>query len=49
MGLPGFSGAACVLGARKLQVVPLAGDLGEHELQPLGQRGHRTNPLEVKG
>jgi hypothetical protein len=41
MGLRGFSGAARILGARELQIVALASDLGEHELQPLGQRGHQ--------
>jgi hypothetical protein len=38
-------GALRFRGPSELEILPLAGDLSEHELQPLGQRGHRSTPL----
>ena len=39
-----FGGALRFLRSSELDIVPLAGNFSEHDLQPLGQRGHRSIP-----
>src|SRR5438105_11382616 len=39
-----FLEALRLLGARAFQLLPLARDLGQHQLQPVGHRGHAADP-----
>src|SRR5438105_15503238 len=39
-----FLEALRLLGARAFQLLPLARDLGQHQLQPVGHRAHAADP-----